>query len=424
MAVSAGSADAQNFLNRLKDKAIDAAESNIENRVHHKTNEVIDDALDGNGKDKNNKGNKGNKGNNDNYEGQDDNNSQTSETTQPKKPQDKKALEMEYAKSDFVSGDEVFFMDDFNNEQVGEFASQWDLRYGTAEVAVINGKKAFYFSEASTEIEPLMTNQESYLPDAFTLEFDFFAGDGSVLDADENRLRGEYFINLRSNEDGNLGEISVSPAEDNGVGTTRWMVEKSTSGGIQGDAQMSNTTAREWNHFALSFNKRALKVYINGVRMCNLPNVAAPARFTISRAFWGDHHGNYITNVKLCKGAVPLYDRLASEGKIVSYGITFETGKADLKPESMAEIARIAKLMQEKPELKFEVQGHCDNQGSDAVNDPLSQKRAEAIVNALASKGIAKTRLTAVGKGSHNPLADNSTEEGRAKNRRVEFVKK
>ena len=126
----------------------------------------------------------------------------------------------------------------------------------------------------------------------------------------------------------------------------------------------------------------------------------------------------------MAKGAVPLYDRLASDGKIVTYAITFDTGKATLKPEADVEINRIKGIMDQDASLKFEVQGHCDNTGSDAVNDPLSQKRAEAIVAALVKNGIPADRLTAVGKGSHSPIADNGTEEGRAKNRRVEFVKK
>ena len=133
---------------------------------------------------------------------------------------------------------------------------------------------------------------------------------------------------------------------------------------------------------------------------------------------------NGISNVRIANGAVPLYDRLATDGKIITYAITFETGKADIKPESYVEINRIAKLMQENPNLSFEVQGHCDASGSDKVNDPLSQKRAEAIVAAIVEQGIAQARLTAVGKGSHQPIADNSSDEGRAKNRRVEFVKK
>ena len=179
----------------------------------------------------------------------------------------------------------------------------------------------------------------------------------------------------------------------------------------------------EWNHVALSFNKRALKVYLNGNRLVNIPNCARPQNFTIQRSHWDDHR-NLMTNVRLCKGAVPLYNRLLTDGKIITYAITFDIGKANIKPESMTEINRIAQLMKDNADLKFEVQGHTDNTGTVAGNQKLSEQRAQAIVNKLVEMGIAANRLSAKGMGQSAPLADNSTDEGRAKNRRVEFIKK
>ena len=80
--------------------------------------------------------------------------------------------------------------------------------------------------------------------------------------------------------------------------------------------------------------------------------------------------------------------------------------------------------MKANPTARFEVQGHTDNQGSDKINDPLSQERAEAVVKALEGQGVDPFNLRPVGKGSHEPVADNGTEAGRAQNRRVEFIKR
>ena len=107
---------------------------------------------------------------------------------------------------------------------------------------------------------------------------------------------------------------------------------------------------------------------------------------------------------------------------IVTHDITFDVNKADIKPESMNEINRIKQLMDENPELKYEVQGHTDSTGNPDANQKLSEKRTQAIVAKLVELGIDPSRLTAVGKGEFSPIADNATEEGKAQNRRVVFV--
>ena len=178
-----------------------------------------------------------------------------------------------------------------------------------------------------------------------------------------------------------------------------------------------------WHHLAISFNKRAFKIYIDGTRIANIPNMSQPANFAFDLFPMNGAKTNYVTNIRLAQGAVPLYDRMMSDGKFITYGITFDVGKATIKPESMGEINRIVQLMTENPDLKFSVEGHTDSTGNATSNQTLSEQRSQAIVAKLVELGIAQDRLTAVGKGQNSPIADNNTDEGRAKNRRVEFVK-
>jgi OmpA-OmpF porin, OOP family len=106
------------------------------------------------------------------------------------------------------------------------------------------------------------------------------------------------------------------------------------------------------------------------------------------------------------------------------YGISFDTGKAEVKPESDATLKEIAKLLQHNPQLKLYVVGHTDNVGTLSSNMDLSQRRAEAVLNVLTTRnGVAVARLHAVGDGPTAPVASNDSDEGRAKNRRVELVK-
>ena len=396
------------FLNRLIDSAKKSAEDAIEQQVNKKVEEGIDKAFNSEVPEK------------EQQEQQQQEEAEPQQQAVQRQPQAQaptpastKTLESAYAKSDFVPGDEIMFEDDLVGEQMGEFPSKWDLLEGNAEIASVNGKTVINLTDISTEIMPLMKNQKNYLTEAFTLEFDFLGG------SDEKSIYCDYIIHLKNIEGEDVATINLNGTAS-GWAYTSWIT---ASGEQRENRSAAPAKEEEWNHAALSFNKRALKVYLNGSRIVNIPNCARPQYFTLQRSIWEDHR-NLMTNVRLCKGAVPLYNRLITDGKIITYAITFDIGKANIKPESMTEINRIAQLMKDNGDLKFEVQGHTDNTGTVAGNQKLSEQRAQAIVNKLVEMGIAANRLSAKGMGQSAPLADNSTDEGRAKNRRVEFVKK
>jgi outer membrane protein OmpA-like peptidoglycan-associated protein len=122
--------------------------------------------------------------------------------------------------------------------------------------------------------------------------------------------------------------------------------------------------------------------------------------------------------------ASSMANSLRETGKVALYGILFDTGKATLKPESMAALDEIAKLMKADPGLKIYVVGHTDNAGSYDSNMKLSMDRATSVVNALVTqKSVNAASLKACGDGPTAPVATNDTEEGKALNRRVELVK-
>ncbi len=118
-----------------------------------------------------------------------------------------------------------------------------------------------------------------------------------------------------------------------------------------------------------------------------------------------------------------MYDAIAKDG-FVALDIHFDTGMATIKPESQPIVEQIARLLHDHTELKVSVEGHTDNVGTPAFNKKLSEQRAASVMAAVAKQDIAAARMSAVGWGQERPTADNRTEEGRAKNRRVEIVRK
>ena len=339
-------------------------------------------------------------------------------------PQNRRAT-IEWAKSDFVAGDEIFFEDNLTGEKLGEFPSRWDIIEGNAEVVKIDGENAIMFLD-DARLVPFMENQQRFLPDVFTLEFDFY------LHPWENEFEETgaypysdymmYFFNDRNGE-WDIPEMEVLEFTMDPKAKTIFCYYHSGSYDRR-DASVDEVDFNYggWSHFALSFNKRALKIYIDGVRIINLPNMAVPQRLVLGQG-WAVPNTTYIRNIRLAKGAVPLYDRMMQDGKFISYGITFDTGKSVIKPESAGELNRIVQLLKENPSLRFSVEGHTDATGSAPANQKLSEARAQAVVARLVEMGIDGSRLSAKGLGQNSPVADNSTDEGRAKNRRVEFVK-
>ena len=400
-------ASAQGWLGKLKDKAVDKVKEKVENKVEDQVGSAADDVLSGTTKTSKKS------------DSREETETEVPQQTEPVKKT--KTAKGEERKSDFVPGTAVIFEDNLQGERLGEFPSKWDLLSNNAEVAKMNGKMAIKFEHGSdTEITPLLKDgNKKYLPEVYTLEFDFFGGSNA-----------SYTVRLTSEDNEVANTVWFNPER------MYWTVTKPNSTDyVEGNAPIEDVMEQnDWNHFALSFNKRALKVYVNNKRIINIPNARAMDWFVLKTDFWEDHV-DYVTNVRLAKGGVELYDRnaqsmtpiekaIAETGKFVTNNILFETGKATLKPESMTEIQKVADYMKKNPSVRFEVQGHTDNQGSDKINDPLSQQRAEAVVKALEGLGCDAFNLRPVGKGSHEPVADNKTEAGRAKNRRVEFIKR
>jgi hypothetical protein len=134
----------------------------------------------------------------------------------------------------------------------------------------------------------------------------------------------------------------------------------------------------------------------------------------------------YVIEIKSMKQEIQaneMFETLNKDGFIALY-INFETGKAEIRPESQKIIDQIVQMLKENPDLKISIEGHTDNVGTAEFNQKLSENRAKAVMDAIIAQNIDKNRLSSKGWGATKPVADNNTEEGKAKNRRVEIVKK
>ncbi|MBI4002153.1 MAG: OmpA family protein [Nitrospira defluvii] len=302
-----------------------------------------------------------------------------------------------YAKYDFVPGEKIIFADDLAGEKMGEFPSRWNLLRGGAENARHGDQNIVSFTQGNNRIEPLM-RQKNYLPGIFTIEFDLYF---------HKKGNEAYSVDF-----GKAGAVEFRPSK---------VSMKAASGTPKGGADEAG-----WHHVAISFNTRAMKLYMDQDRMVIIPNlVEKPTAFSLTALSHGATKGYaaMVKNVRVAEGGMDLYQRVVTDGKIVTRGILLDVGNATIKPTSMGVLNDIAALMKDHAELKFSIEGHTDGDGSDQSNQTLSDARANAVLQQLVSMGIDAGRVTAKGWGEGKPVDTNETPEGKANNRRVEFVK-
>lgn len=387
------------------DNLVDKIEQEADNRLNRRTDEAIDDTFDS----AEDEFDDSFSGHQDRAGSQDSSHASTpshsSSNTQPNNPN------IKWAKFDFVPGDTVLFEDKPSiDEENGEFPSRWDLKEGSVEIAEVNGENVIMFLDHGTIIPYLKNSRNDYLPDVFTLEFDAYFSKG---------YSGRYWVNFfdEKNQWKKRGKNQRMTIYVNSI-----RLDKSEKT-YPGKRKNNKDEVGGWRHISIAFTRGKLKAYMNDTRLINIPHYPGnPTGITIS-AEKHDNYEKFIKNIRLAKGGVKYYDRVLQDGKIIVNGIRFDVNKANILPESNGAINKIYSLMRKHPDIRFRVEGHTDSDGGEKSNLRLSQSRAEAVMNRLISMGVASNRLQAKGFGESKPIDTNGTAEGRANNRRVEFIK-
>lgn len=409
---------AQIDLGKVLKKSKKEAEKKVENKIGDKINKGVDKALD-----ETEKGIEGKDTKDKNKEKATETKNQKTQIkqeNQAKEPTDNKAKNnIIWNKYDFIPGDLVIFEDNLTGEKNGEFPSKWDMTKGTFEIANFNGENVIIFIKCNINgeggIVPLLKNSsEDYLPEEFTVEFDaYFEKENAQYKLNLVDFKNQKKLHKASNIDNMYLRFGQNSSDGSKI-----------SGNDFPGLDKKTKPQPGWRHIAVSFNKRALKTYLDEARILNVPNIEYnPTGITLNFHNPSGTIKGYVKNFRLAKGAVPLYDKVMSDGKIVTTGIKFDVNKAVIKPESMGVINEIYKILSDNKDLRFSVEGHTDSDGDDASNQKLSEARAKSVMNMLVELGISSDRLRSTGWGESKSVSDNNTPEGKANNRRVEFIK-
>ena len=333
-----------------------------------------------------------------------------------------------YSKFDFVPGNELMFFDDFSQDFIGDFPSKWDTDGSGEIVRMEDGSVNWFEMKPGSKYFPLLEE----LPEDYTIEFDL-----RCLGLDrQTSSTAMLLINLEENNSftnyraGRNNAVIKIPLGQYGAFNIR-VINK-----IDGKFLINNEVATDIReailndpHIAIAVNGQRLRLWVNETKYVDVPRLV-PEGSVINYLrlepvqLKDGKERLFIRNVKIAEGGLDLRRKLISEGKVSTNGILFESGSAKLQAQSMGIIRQIYQVLQQDGSIKLMILGHTDSDGEAANNLVLSEKRASAVRDVLVEVyGVDTARLQISGKGETDPVAENSTEEGKSKNRRVEFIR-
>lgn len=326
--------------------------------------------------------------------------------------------------SDFVPGEKILFSESFEKDAVNDFPAAWNTT-GSGEVVTIANVPGRWLSIPQKTLT--YPEHVSTLPENFTIEFD-------LLIPTEKRPPITFGFSESKNpvKEGikykKLFYFRIDHAQDFIGSTNRYY-----SGGESNQTFKAGQLAGKPAHVSMSINKTRIRLYINDEKLFDLPRAFEPA--TIRNAFFfraseitSEKSPFYITNIKIAESGTDarsgIIKELMEKGSVSTNDIQFDFDSDKIKPSSHEIINNFGEALKQNTGLRIRIVGHTDNVGKDDYNKQLSAKRAEAVkAYIIANFEISPDRVQTEGKGAGSPTVPNTTEEGRAKNRRVEFIK-
>jgi len=344
-----------------------------------------------------------------------------------------------YRKFGFVRGSNIIYQYAFEEVELGDYPKSWMTDAG-GEVTTLSAYPGKWLR--STEQANNFVDFIKEYPMNFTLEFDVISdakddGDYNSIDIHLVSTIGEKDFNKTISQE----EVSGFKIELNLTGHyanyyNYWRFNDSTNSTFINISApgLFNLNTEELQskvvHVSLVRQNSRLTMYVNTNRVFDIRNAFASntkinnLNFLTYSKLYGKESGLYFSNIILAETASDTRKDLFVDGKYVTNSILFETNSDKIQPASLSSIGVVAEYLKANPTVKLKVVGHTDNVGQDAANLDLSARRAKSVVKELVEyHKIDASRLTSEGKGESQPIGNNETLEGRAKNRRVEFIK-